>query len=338
MRSASWWSFTCETWLIHMWDMTHSYVRHDSFICATWLIHMCDMTHSYVRHDSFICATWLIYMSDTTHSYTCIYIFVFVCAPQASDRGRARRECRLSNVIRRLLIIHMCDSFICVTWLIPTRNVSRLYKYLYIYMYCVLMLTASFWSRARAKRVPPATAAYASSPVLCVCHDSVISATWFIHMCDMTHPYMWHDLFPYAIWLICMCATCRCECIDMCACAHVRIHMWALAHVCLHMCDLTHTHKCDVTHSNVRHDSSICVPWVIHTCDVTCTSTYPQTHTDKRQQHRHRHRDRHTHKYCGTNTCTYPQTCRAQAVEVVAVAPRLRGCFGLRMRHIKRIF
>ena len=32
--------------LIFMWDMTHSYVRHDSFICETWLIHMWDMTHS----------------------------------------------------------------------------------------------------------------------------------------------------------------------------------------------------------------------------------------------------------------------------------------------------
>ena len=31
---------------------------HYSFICATWLIHMCDMTHSYVRHDSFIFAAW----------------------------------------------------------------------------------------------------------------------------------------------------------------------------------------------------------------------------------------------------------------------------------------
>jgi len=57
------------TWLIHMCDMTHSYVWHDSFICVTWLIHMCDKTHSYVWHDSFICVTWLIHMCDMTHSY-----------------------------------------------------------------------------------------------------------------------------------------------------------------------------------------------------------------------------------------------------------------------------
>ena len=62
-------SCICATWLVHMWDMTHSYVRHDSFICETRLIHMWDMTHAYVTHDSFICETWLIHMWDMTHSY-----------------------------------------------------------------------------------------------------------------------------------------------------------------------------------------------------------------------------------------------------------------------------
>ena len=77
-------SFTCVTCLIHMCDVTHSYVflshpyvSRDSFICVTWLVHMChtrvslcpwsayhvqlllcDMTHSYVWHDSCVCVTW----------------------------------------------------------------------------------------------------------------------------------------------------------------------------------------------------------------------------------------------------------------------------------------
>ena len=62
-------SFTRVTRLIQMCDMTHSFMWHDSFKCVTWLIQMCDMTHSNVWHDSFICVTWLIQMCDMTHSY-----------------------------------------------------------------------------------------------------------------------------------------------------------------------------------------------------------------------------------------------------------------------------
>ena len=58
--------FTCLTWPIHMWDMTHPYVRHDSSIGEsryTW-----DATHSLVRHDWFIVpasslAPWKIHAS-----------------------------------------------------------------------------------------------------------------------------------------------------------------------------------------------------------------------------------------------------------------------------------
>ena len=61
-------SFLCVTWLIHMYDMTHSYVWreawHDSFTRVTWEI----MTHSYVWQDLFICATWLIHTCAMTHS------------------------------------------------------------------------------------------------------------------------------------------------------------------------------------------------------------------------------------------------------------------------------
>ena len=64
-------SFISVTWLIHMCDMTHSYVCHDSFICVTWLIHI------YVWHDSIICVTWLIHMSDMTHSY--VWHDSFIC-------------------------------------------------------------------------------------------------------------------------------------------------------------------------------------------------------------------------------------------------------------------
>ena len=60
-------SFTCETWLIYIWDMTHLHVRHDSFTYETWLIYTSDMAeetcHTYMSES---CHT---YMSESRHTY-----------------------------------------------------------------------------------------------------------------------------------------------------------------------------------------------------------------------------------------------------------------------------
>ena len=58
-------SYIGVTWNIHMWDMMHSYVRHDAFM---WF-HICDMTHWYVWHHSFECVACYIHMCNMTHSY-----------------------------------------------------------------------------------------------------------------------------------------------------------------------------------------------------------------------------------------------------------------------------
>ena len=73
-------NYSCVAWLIPMCDMTHAYVRHDSQLSVSVvssmkaLIHiwdmtrsyvwhgsfMCHVTHSYAWHDSFICVAWLM--------------------------------------------------------------------------------------------------------------------------------------------------------------------------------------------------------------------------------------------------------------------------------------
>jgi len=71
------------TWLIHMHDMTHLNVWHDSLMCdifhlyvwhetslhsrhpaVTWFICTCDTT--YLWNSSFLCVTWLIHTYDMT--------------------------------------------------------------------------------------------------------------------------------------------------------------------------------------------------------------------------------------------------------------------------------
>jgi len=70
-----------ESWLIHLltwhdsfiWSphmcevVTHSYVTCRVFLNVTWLLHMCDMTPSYVCRDSVACVTCLLHMCDVTH-------------------------------------------------------------------------------------------------------------------------------------------------------------------------------------------------------------------------------------------------------------------------------
>jgi len=117
-------SFTWATWLIHMRDMTHSYVWHDSFICVTWLIHIRDMTHSYVWHDSFISETWL-----TLHTWDirlkCTHIFfshkrALILTKETHDE--AMNDTATCHYTERL------NSFIWATWLLHMSDMTHLYE------------------------------------------------------------------------------------------------------------------------------------------------------------------------------------------------------------------
>ena len=94
-------------WLIHVWDIPHSYVWHDSFIRETWRIHMWAMTHLYMCHDAFICGTWHIHMCAMTHSYSCVWHDWII-------RGTWQmNECR-SYVCHATLIHLSCHTYISV--------------------------------------------------------------------------------------------------------------------------------------------------------------------------------------------------------------------------------
>ena len=57
------------TTVIHIRDITHPWLWHDSSMIATWLIHTRDTPYSYVWHDAFTCVRTtekLIHICDTT--------------------------------------------------------------------------------------------------------------------------------------------------------------------------------------------------------------------------------------------------------------------------------
>jgi len=64
--------------LIHICEMTHLYVCHDSFIYAPWLIHVCAMTHSYVCHDTLQCINTSAHRCTFPPSQMCHDSFICV--------------------------------------------------------------------------------------------------------------------------------------------------------------------------------------------------------------------------------------------------------------------
>jgi len=83
-------------------------------------------------------------------------------------------------------------------------------------------------------------------------HTSALDSTESVHMCNMTHSYLWHDPFMCVIWSIRMFDA-------------IHSHVWHNSSVCV----IWLIHMCDMTHSYVWHDSFICVTWLIHMCDMT---------------------------------------------------------------------
>ena len=159
------------TWLVHMCDMSRSYVWHYRFTRVTCLVFACDMTHSYLAwfihmcHVLFLRVTWLVHMCDMTHSYVWhnafksvtglireIWLFdVFEMTHLQqirthSHKKRLIREIWFFDVFRRLIYEKKMDSF-------TKRNDSF------------------------------------------VRYDSLICLKRRIYTCGMAHAYMWHDVF-----------------------------------------------------------------------------------------------------------------------------------------------
>jgi len=139
-------SFTWRIWLIHMylslckWGMTHSHVGRDSF-CGIWLSHMWDMTPSHAGHDSFTCGTGFIHT-------------------------RGRRECEwIMSQISMSHVLHVKES--CPT-------------YAWVTLECTSRFSRGF-SRTHAN-------------ARLTIHVGKLS----LYKCNMTHLCMGHDSFAVA--------------------------------------------------------------------------------------------------------------------------------------------
>ena len=194
------------------------------------------------------------------------------------------------------------NSFICVTWLTHTCDMTHSYmcydsdvtrlthtcdmthsymcdmphSYTWSFIHVTWLTHTCDMTQMRRPNVGGRTSQFHS----CVCHMT--------HSCDMTHPrdrthphvtrdsFMWHDSSTCDTWLI---------------------HIWrnSLIHVVVYVCDMTHSYMwhdsdaktqrgrpyflvscmcvtwlirmCDMPHSYTW--SFMCVTWLTHTCDMT---------------------------------------------------------------------
>jgi len=160
--------------------------------------------------------------------------------------------------------------------------------------------------------------------------------TWLIHMCDMTHPYVWHDSFLYGICFI----------------THISIRVSLICHTCdiwetslrcvcdiIHLSDMTHVcdtiHLSDMTHSYVWHDPFLHAIRFVHAHINKSVShmSHIYTHTSPHICVR-RHVNHYLHIWI-TN-CTYgPQTYMCEVTCNHKLHTWITNCtYGSRTSHV----
>ena len=228
-------AFLWATWLLHMWNMAHSYLQHDSFLCAAQRTHLyvrhaalilrCDLTHSYVRQDSLICETWRIHVCNMAHSHELtthshVRHDAIICVTDvahANETWRNRCDVRHDALVCVLSIVdnelrkrlRQCrhwrkneswqwlhhDSFLCAITVMIHL------------VYCVQLLSRRILMRRNS---------------FFVRHDALIL------MCDMTQSYVRHDTFVCGKRRISLCNVTRffmCDIRHSFSCATWRNHL-----------------------------------------------------------------------------------------------------------------
>ena len=104
-------SFTRGTWLIHTWDMTHLHVEHEPQTSEWhfWRIRVWDMTRSHVGRDSSTRGTWLIHTWNMTPTPQSDIADIFTCWTLLNDQRHDSFGLRVSDLCA-LQIDSLCPA------------------------------------------------------------------------------------------------------------------------------------------------------------------------------------------------------------------------------------
>jgi len=160
----------------HMTELCHIWIRH-----VTWVSRV-----TYDWHKSFTCDTDT--EARTDHFQRCVF---------EKKHVKSRLTRKMTHSITRSYVgydsficdmTHSCvghDSFMCVTWLIHMCDMTHSYVECHSFM---CDMTSSKPAPHFRKRTCEVTFHVLHDS----CHDSFICRI-LVHMCDMTHSYVWHD-------------------------------------------------------------------------------------------------------------------------------------------------
>ena len=179
------------------------------------LVHVCDMTHSYVRHDSFMYVTWLMHMRDKGMEAK---------KKKEGQNKMFEPQSRLCGSNSPLSVFNSVE-----VWRIPfcrgifwlNQMAWGLLSFVFIFDFFCTTTKSRFWifwgrefiifderNLFLSQRYKSGTygnrisTRFGSASIPSVRHDSLICATWLIHMCNMTHSHVRHDSFIWATWLM----------------------------------------------------------------------------------------------------------------------------------------
>jgi len=150
--------------------------------------------------------------------------------------------------------IHLCDmthSYIWHTYEWVSRMCNM--THLYVCHTCAGAVESCVWCVWRNLRDMTYSLMWHDA-FIWVWHNLFMRVTWLIHVCNMTHSCVSHDLF--------MCVTLVQElwkaAFDVCDVWPTRRDVFA--------CVTWRIHMSDITYSCVWHDSFMCATWLIHMC------------------------------------------------------------------------
>ena len=252
-------------------------MRHDPFIYVALLVHACDLPHLHVRHDSCTlwhdsctCVTWLVHtcnMCDMTYTHVRRDSIPGMSAEEAIKGPAVGTRALIACDMAHLRVWHgacrcvpwllrICDVTQSQVWALKKLSKDLMLAHLHLNVWhawsnCVtgLMHMRAITHAYMSPDSIPGMSAEEAIKGPAVGTRALIRVTWLIYACDMARVDACHDSCVYMTWL------------------NPRYECWrSYRKTC---CWHTSAHTCDVTHPRAWHGTCRCVPWLMHTCDVT---------------------------------------------------------------------